>query len=88
MYLSKDYNACWYRYNVEIIPKKRVREGDRIQGELPPLENIPEARAERIERFQQELVKRGSNSTSRAVLAALKANLAKEGIAASVSAKC
>jgi hypothetical protein len=80
-------NPSWHCYYVAIVPKKRIKEGDRINGELPPLDAIKDAHPEKVERFQKFLQAKGSNPTSRHVLRKLSEQLWKKGLAIAVSFK-
>jgi hypothetical protein len=70
---------------VQIVPKKRVKEGDRIDGALPAPESIKDAMEGKAERFQNSLQVKGSNPTSRHVLRKLSEKLLMDGHVIAVS---
>jgi hypothetical protein len=54
---------------INMAPKKFVREAQMIgDGELPPIQDIPDAHPQKVERFQGSIQKYGSTELSREIL--------------------
>jgi hypothetical protein len=64
---------------ISMAPKKFVREAQMIgDGDLPPIQDIPDAHPKKVERFQGSIQKYGSTELSREILKRLSRLLERE----------